>query len=108
MTIWFLPRNGIFHPTKHSYDLSYHTALFGTEFVTMKVRVETLHAILHKLSMMDIPIAGVSYIYGDNMSVINNTSKTESALKKNCIAIAYHAICKPVAMGESLTGHIRS
>ena len=31
------------------------------------------------------------YMYGDNISVIPDTSKPESTLKKKCNAIAYHA-----------------
>ena len=40
------------------------------------------------------------------MSVIHNTSKPESTLKK-CNAIVYDAICEAVVMKETLTGHIR-
>ena len=58
--------------------------------------------------MIGIPISGASYIYGDNMSVIYNPSKPESTLKKKCNAIAYHSIRKSVAMGKTLTRHIRS
>ena len=58
----------------------------------MKVEVDTLHAILYKLSMMCVPISGPTNIYGDNMLVIHNTIKSESTLKKN--AIANHAICE--------------
>ena len=58
--------------------------------------------------MMGILISGALYVYGDNMSVIHKTSKPESALKKMCNAIGYHAVCKFVAMRESLTGHITS
>ena len=74
----------------------------------MKVRMETLHPILYNLKMMDISKAGSSYVYGDNMLVTHNTSKPESTLKKKCNAIAYHAICKSVAMGKSWRGHVRS
>ena len=42
------------------------------------------------------------------MSVINNTPNPESALKVQCNAIAYHVVCKSMAMTESLTGYIRS
>ena len=48
------------------------------------------------------------YVDGDNMSVINNTSKPESTLKKKCNTIAYHAFHEYVAMRESLIGHRRS
>ena len=58
--------------------------------------------------MMSIPILGTSYVYGNNRSVIHNTSKPESTLKKKCNAIAYHAVCKSVGMEKTLTGHIRS
>ena len=57
--------------------------------------------------MMGIPISGASYVYGDNISVINNTSKPESTLKKKCNAIVHHAIHKSLAIGESWTGPIR-
>ncbi len=56
--------------------------------------------------MMGIPIAGTTYIYVDNMSVINNTSKPGSVLKKKNNAVCYHTVCESVAMGESLTAHI--
>ena len=58
--------------------------------------------------MMGIQISGVSYIYGDNISIVNNTSKSESTLKKKCNVTAYQAVHESVAMKESLTGHIRS
>ena len=74
----------------------------------MKVGIETLHVIWYKLRMTGIPISGASCAYGDNMSVIHNTSTPESRLKKKCNAIAYHAVHKSVAIGETLTGPIRS
>ena len=56
---------------------------------------------------MGIPILGALYIYEDNMSVIHNTSKQESTLKKKCNEITYDAIFESVAMAELLTRHIR-
>ena len=53
-------------------------AVFGAEFVAMKVGVETLRGVRYKLRMMGVDIDGTTYIYGDNMSVINTTSKPES------------------------------
>ena len=55
---------------------------------------------------MDIPILGPSYIYGDNMSVIHNSSRPESFLRKKSNSVCYHAVNESVAMGESLVGHI--
>ena len=82
-------------------------SVFGTEFVAMKFGIEALHVIKYKLRMMGIPISRATYFYEDNMWVTHNTSKPESTLNKKCNAIAYHAVSKSVAMGETLTGHIR-
>ena len=51
------------------------SAVFRDEFVAMKHVVETLRGIWYKLRMMGVPIEGPSYIYGDNMFVIYNTSR---------------------------------
>ena len=55
---------------------------------------------------MGVPISGATYVYGDNMSIIHNTQRPESTLKKKNLAICYHAVHEAVAMGEILTGHI--
>ena len=82
------------------------TSVFGAEFVALKHGIETLRGIRYKLRMMGIPIAGPSHVYGDNMSVIHNTQRPESTLKKKSHSLCYHAARESVAMGESLTGHI--
>ena len=42
------------------------------------------------------------------MSVVKNTQKPESTLKKKSNQICYHAIRESVAMGESLVTHVAS
>jgi hypothetical protein len=82
------------------------TSVFGAEFVAMKNGMETLRGLRYKLRMMGVPLSGPSFIYGDNMSVIHNTQRPESTLKKKSNSICYHAVRESVAMGESLTGHV--
>ena len=82
------------------------TSVFGAEFVAMKQGVEVLRGLRYKLRMMGVSISGPTFIYGDNMSVIHNTQRPESTLKKKSNAICYHAVRESVAMGESLTAHI--
>ena len=84
------------------------TSVFGAEFVAMKHGIETIRGIRYKLRMMGIKLSGATYVFGDNMSVIHNTQRPESTLKKKSNSICYHAIRESVAMGECLTGHIRS
>lgn len=82
------------------------TSVFGSEFVAMKQGVDTLRGIRYKLRMMGVPITGPTYIFGDNMSVIHNTQRPESTLKKKSNQVCFHAVRESVAMGESLTAHI--
>lgn len=82
------------------------TAVFGAEFVALKQGVEMLRGLRYKLRMMGVPISGPSYVYGDNMSVVHNTQRPESTLKKKSNSICYHFVREAVAMGECLITHI--
>ena len=54
--------------------------------------------------MMDVPRSGPSYIHGDKISVVHNTSRPESVLRKKSNSFCYHAVCESDAIGESLVG----
>jgi len=82
------------------------TSVFGAEFVALKQGMDAMRGLRYKLRMMGVSISGPSYTYGDNMSVIHNTQRPESTLKKKSNSVCYHAVRESVAMGECLTGHI--
>ena len=54
---------------------TFEKAVFGSEFVSMTHGVETLRRLRYKLRMMGVFIDGPTYVYGNNMSVIFNTSQ---------------------------------
>ena len=83
-------------------------SVFGAEFITMKQNIDALTGLRYKLWMMGILISGPSYIYGDNMSVVHNTSRPESVLRRKSNAVCYHACHESVALGESLVEHMPS
>ena len=56
--------------------------------------------------MFGIPISGPADILCDNQSVVNNTSKMESALNKKHSSIAYHAVRWAVAAEVLRTGKV--
>jgi len=107
-TGYFIYLNSALIMWKSKKQATIETSVFGAEFVAMKAGIETLRGLRYELRMMGIGISGPSYIYGDNMSVIYNTQRPESTLRKKSNAICYHAVRESVAMGESLTGHIKS
>jgi hypothetical protein len=95
--VWFSKRE----PTVES-------RVFGAECVAMKNGIETTRGLRYKLRMMGVSIDGPTYVYGDNMSVVHNTQRPESVLKKKSNTICYHAVRESAAMGESIIGHIPS
>jgi hypothetical protein len=84
------------------------SSVFGAEFVAMKLGMEALQGIRYKLRMIGVFIAGPTYVYGDNMSVIHNIQRPESTLKKKNLSICYYTVRKAVAMGEILTSHVQT
>ena len=50
--------------------------------MAMKVATEYVRGLRYKLQMMGIPIRGPCYVFGDNKSVISNSSIPDSVLKK--------------------------
>ena len=76
------------------------TSSFGSEFIAMKECCEYLRGLRYKLRMMGIPCDFPSYIYGDNQSVLVNSSVPTSVLKKKSCSIAYHFVREGVAANE--------
>jgi hypothetical protein len=53
-------------------------------------------------------LSGPTFVYGDNMSLVHNTQRPESVLKKKSNSICYHAVRESAAMGEPIIGHVPS
>jgi hypothetical protein len=58
--------------------------------------------------MMGVPIDGPTFVYGDNMSVLHNTTNPESTLKKKSNSITYHLVREAVAMDDMRTGYVET
>ena len=50
--------------------------------------------------MMGIPVKLPTFIFGDNQSVLTNSSKPHSSLKKKSSSIAFHFVREGVAKDE--------
>jgi len=87
---------------------SVETSSFGSEFIAMKQCCEYLRGLRYKLRMMGIPVLGPCYIYGDNQSVLANTTNPGSMLKKKAQSIAYHFVREGVAKDEWRTGYVNT
>ncbi len=81
---------------------------FGSEFTAMKQCCEYLRGLRYKLRMFGIPVDGPAYIYGDNQSVLANTTIPESTLKKKSQSISYHFVREGCARGEWRTSYVNT
>jgi hypothetical protein len=87
---------------------SVETSTFGSEFMAMKHCTEYIRGLRYKLRMMGIPCGDPTFIYGDNQSVLCNTSMPDSTLKKKSNSIAYHFIREGCARDEWRTAYINT
>ena len=84
------------------------TSSFGSEFMAMKHCTEYLRGLRYKLRMMGIPCELPSLIYGDNQSVLANTTIPDSVLKKKSNSIAYHFVREGCARDEWRTTYVNT
>ena len=73
------------------------TSAFSAEFIAFKACLQSIEGLRFKLRMFGIPIDGPAYVFCDNNSVVNNSSKVESTLDKKHNSVAYHYIRNAVA-----------
>ena len=84
------------------------TSSFGSEFIAMKQCCEYIRGLRYKLRMMGIEVELPTYIFGDNQSVLANTTKPHSVLKKKSSSIAYHFVREGCAKNEWLTAYLNT
>ncbi len=85
---------------------SVETSSFGSEFIAMKQGTEYLRGLRYKLRMMGIPCDEPAFVYGDNQSVLANTTIPESILKKKSHSLAYHFVREGCARDEWRTTYV--
>ena len=64
-----------------------------------KTCCEDLRGLRIKLRQMGIPVENPCFVFGDNQSVLWNTSVPDSMLKKKTSNVAYHYIREGVSNG---------
>eukprot|EP00980_Cylindrotheca_fusiformis_P006319 scaffold1355_cov75-Cylindrotheca_fusiformis.AAC.1 len=74
----------------------------------MKQCTEYVRGLRYKLRMMGIPCTEPTFVYGDNKSVLFNTSIPESTLKKKTQSISYHFVREGAARDEWRTAYINT
>jgi hypothetical protein len=78
-------------------QLSIETGSYGSEFTALKQCCEHLKGFKYKLTKIGIPTEYPCYIFGDNKSVLSNSTVPHSTLKKKSCSVAYHYVREGVA-----------
>jgi hypothetical protein len=55
---------------------------------------------------LGVPIRDVSYMVGDNESVVNSSTQLHSKLHKRHNAQSFHHVCKAIASGYVMLAHL--
>jgi len=87
---------------------SIETSSFGSEFVAMKQCCEYIRGLRFKLRAMGIPCEDPTFLFGDNQSVLWNTTIPDSTLKKKSNSIAYHFVREGCARDEWQTTYVNT
>ena len=73
------------------------TATFGSEFVAARIAVDQIIDLRNTLRYFGVPIDGKTYMFGDNQSVITNSTLPHSQLNKRHNALSYHRVREAVS-----------
>ena len=85
---------------------SCETSSFGSESCAMNQATEYVKGFCYKLRMMGIPVEDPTFIFGDNQSVLANTTMPEAMLKTKMQIITYDFVQEVCARDEWWTAYI--
>jgi hypothetical protein len=74
------------------------TATYGSEFVAARIATNQIINIRTTLQYLGVPIDGPSHLFGDNASVIINSSIPHSSLEKRHNTLSYHRVREAIAI----------
>ena len=75
------------------------TATYGSEFVAARTCTEQIIDIRLTLRYLGVPIRDKSYMFGDNESVVNSSTKIHAKLHKRHTMLSFHRVREAIASG---------
>ena len=90
-------RTPIFFSSKRQGSIE--TSTYGAEFCAMKTAVEEILSVRYMLRCLGVRVEHASYLFGDNLGVVQNATMKENLLKKKHVAISYHKVREAAACG---------
>ncbi len=75
------------------------TAAHGSEFIAARTCVEQIIDIRNTLRYLGVPIRDKSYMFGDNKSVVDSSTRLHAKLHKRHTALSFHRVREAIASG---------
>jgi Reverse transcriptase (RNA-dependent DNA polymerase) len=75
------------------------TATYGSEFVAARTCVEQIIDLRNTLRYLGVPIRSKSYMFGDNKSVVDSSTKVHAKLHKRHTMLSFHRVREAMASG---------
>ena len=82
------------------------TATYGSEFVAARTATDQIIDLRMTLRYLGVPVMEVSYMFGDNKSVVDSASIPQSKLHKRHNALSFHRVREAIASGMLRFIHI--
>ena len=95
--IIIIGRTPVFFSSKRQGAIE--TSTYGAEFCAMRTAVEEVQSVRYMLRCLGVKVRHSSLVCGDNLGVIQNSTISDSLLKKKHVAIAYHKTREAAAAG---------
>jgi len=71
---------------------SVETATYGSEFVAARIAVNQIVELRHELRYLGVQLTGPSWMFGDNLAVVNSATMPNGRLQKWSHILNYHRI----------------
>jgi len=73
------------------------TATYGSEFVAARVCVEQIIDLRNTLRFLGVPVREMSYMFGDNKSVVDSSMQLNAKLHKRHTMLSFHRVREAIA-----------
>jgi hypothetical protein len=84
------------------------SSTYGSEMVAARIATDLAVEFRYALRMLGVEVDGPAMMFGDNKSVIINTTMPSSQLKKKHNSIAYHRVREAIAAKIINFFHVKS
>jgi hypothetical protein len=93
----FVGRTPVFYQSKRQGAIE--TSTYSAEFNGARTATEETIAVRYMLRCLGVRVTHPTYLFGDNLGVVQNVTMKDSLLKKKHVAISYHKVREAAAAG---------